>query len=142
MAFCRVFFNFIHLRIWKWLRQKNYFKKLNIHKGPTPLPFFGNILTIFGKGVADADLEWTKKYGKVFGIFEGSQPVIMVADTKFLKAVTIKNFNNFRNRRRLEGFASEEPFRSFLTVLEDDEWKSVRAIVTTTFTSGKLKAVI
>ena len=28
-----------------------------------------------------------------------------------------------------------------MTVLKDDEWKSVRAILTTTFTSGKLKSV-
>ena len=34
-----------------------------------------------------------------------------------------------------------EPFNAFLTNLKDEAWKNVRAIVTTTFTSGKLKNV-
>lgn len=89
-----------------------------------------------------ADLEWSKKYGKVFGIFEGSQPIIMIGEPKILKAIMIKNFNCFRNRRRLEILSTMEPFKSFMTLLQDDEWKSVRSIVTTTFTSGKLKSVV
>jgi hypothetical protein len=40
----------------------------------------------------------------------------------------------------LESFKIE-PIDKFLTVLKDDEWKNVRAILTTTFTSGKLKSV-
>ena len=34
-----------------------------------------------------------------------------------------------------------EPIDKFLTVLKGEEWKSIRSIVTTTFTSGKLKTV-
>lgn len=29
-----------------------------------------------------------------------------------------------------------------MTILKDEEWKNVRAIVSTAFTSGKLKSVI
>lgn len=38
----------------------------------------------------------------------------------------------------LEGLLIE-PADKFLTVLKDEEWKNVRSILTTTFTSGKLK---
>lgn len=34
-----------------------------------------------------------------------------------------------------------EPFSKFLTIIKDEEWKNVRAIVTTNLTSGKLKSV-
>jgi hypothetical protein len=34
-----------------------------------------------------------------------------------------------------------EPFSKFLSNLKDDEWKNVRSIISTTFTSGKLKLV-
>lgn len=35
-----------------------------------------------------------------------------------------------------------EPTDKFMTVLKDEEWKNARAIVTTAFTSGKIKSVI
>lgn len=34
------------------------------------------------------------------------------------------------------------PINKFLVSLKDDEWKNARSIVTTSFTSGKLKSVI
>lgn len=35
-----------------------------------------------------------------------------------------------------------EPMDKFLTAIKDDEWKNVRSLVSTTFTSGKLKSVM
>ncbi len=34
------------------------------------------------------------------------------------------------------------PFDKFLTNVKNEEWKNMRSIVTTTFSSGKLKSVI
>lgn len=34
-----------------------------------------------------------------------------------------------------------EPFDKAISLLKDDEWKNARAILSTTFTSGKLKGV-
>jgi hypothetical protein len=34
-----------------------------------------------------------------------------------------------------------DPFKNFLFILKDEAWKNARAIVTTTFTTGKLKNV-
>ncbi len=36
---------------------------------------------------------------------------------------------------------SIDPMDKFLNVLKNDEWKNVRSIVTTTFTTAKLKKV-
>lgn len=35
-----------------------------------------------------------------------------------------------------------DPMDKFISNLKDDEWKNVRAILSTTFTSGKLKEVL
>jgi hypothetical protein len=39
------------------------------------------------------------KYGKIVGVFEGSTPVIMTTDVAFMKAVMVKDFAHFVNRR-------------------------------------------
>lgn len=74
------------------------FKKLNI-PGPTPLPVVGNMLKLIKNGFVKHDVEIMKKYGRVVGYFEGSTPVVLTTDTKFIKNVMIKDFNCFVNRR-------------------------------------------
>nr|UOU03276.1 cytochrome P450 3044B1 [Brachionus rubens] len=123
----------------KWYRMRNYFAKFNI-PGPKPLPVIGNFHHIMKRGMPYNDLEMTKIYGKTFGYFEGSTPVVQTIDLTLLKSLLIKDFGVFTNRRQIEA-AMFEPFDHFLSIIKDDEWKSVRAILSTTFTSGKLKSM-
>lgn len=121
----------------KWLKHKRFFKDQNI-PGPMPVPVFGNFLDVISKGLLGHDFELMQKYGKVCGAFEGGTPVLMTSDPEFIKTVMIKDFNYFVNRRVFELLAVE-PADKFLTVLKDEEWKNVRTIVSSVFTSGKLK---
>ena len=50
-------------------------------------------------GISNYDRNIFEKYGKTLGYFEGSQPVILTKDVKFIKAVMIKDFSCFVNRR-------------------------------------------
>uniref|UniRef100_A0A8C0WH06 unspecific monooxygenase n=1 Tax=Castor canadensis TaxID=51338 RepID=A0A8C0WH06_CASCN len=69
------------------------FKKLGI-PGPKPLPFLGTIL-----GFADFDVECYKKYGKMWGLYDGPQPVLAVTDTDMIKTVFVKEcYSVFTNR--------------------------------------------
>ena len=77
---------------------RNYFKNLGI-PGPTPSFLVGNFKEVLKVGIAEYDLNVFKKYGKTVGYFEGTQPVILTKDVKFIKAVMIKDFSNFVNRR-------------------------------------------
>ena len=77
---------------------RNYFNKLGL-KGPKPTFFIGNFGDLMTTGIAQYDIDIFKKYGKTLGYFEGSQPVILTKDVKFIKAVMIKDFSCFVNRR-------------------------------------------
>ena len=77
---------------------KNYFKKLGV-PGPSPKIFVGNFKEMLDNGIANYDLSIFKKYGKTVGYFEGSQPIIITRDVKFINAVLIKDFSHFVNRR-------------------------------------------
>lgn len=116
-----------------------YFSKLKI-PGPRPLPILGNFYDVIKRGLPYNDLALIKKYGRTIGYFEGTTPVVLTADSKFIKSILIKDFKTFANRK-LIGAANIAPFNKFVSLMKDDEWKSVRAILSTMFTSGKLKSV-
>ena len=81
-----------------WIRMRTYYRKYNI-SGPTPMPLFGNLLTVMNKGFDVYDDEILKKYNRVAGYFEGSTPVILISDPKLIKAIGIKDSAHFINRR-------------------------------------------
>ncbi|XP_027383512.1 cytochrome P450 3A24-like isoform X2 [Bos indicus x Bos taurus] len=74
------------------------FKKLGV-PGPRPLPLFGNVLS-YRKGVCEFDEECFKKYGKMWGIFEGKHPLLVITDPDMIKTVLVKEcYSVFTNRR-------------------------------------------
>ncbi|NXA88140.1 CP3AD protein, partial [Melanocharis versteri] len=111
------------------------FKKLGI-PGPRPLPFFGTCLE-YRKGFLEFDTECFKKYGKVWGIYDGRQPTLAVTDPQIIKSVLVKDcYTTFTNRRRtdLAGVLTNA-----ISLAEDEHWKRLRTMLSPTFTSGKLK---
>ncbi|XP_053813963.1 cytochrome P450 3A9-like isoform X1 [Vidua chalybeata] len=111
------------------------FKKLGI-PGPTPLPFIGTSLE-YRKGFLEFDTECFKKYGKIWGIYDGRQPTLAVTDPQIIKSVLVKDcYTTFTNRRRtdLAGVLTNA-----VSLAEDDQWKRLRTVLSPTFTSGKLK---
>ncbi|NXX47805.1 CP3AL protein, partial [Tricholaema leucomelas] len=111
------------------------FKKLGI-PGPRPLPFFGTCLE-YRKGFLEFDNECFQKYGKIWGIYDGRQPVLGVLDPQIIKSVLVKDcYSTFTNRRRVD-LAGE--LQNAVSLAEDDNWKRLRTVLSPTFTSGKLK---
>ncbi|KAM9179256.1 cytochrome P450 3A9-like [Mergus octosetaceus] len=111
------------------------FKKLGI-PGPRPLPFFGTCLE-YRKGFLDFDNECFQKYGKVWGIYDGRQPVLAVLDPKIIKSVLVKEcYSTFTNRRHMD---LAGVLNNSVSLAEDEQWKRLRTVLSPTFTSGKLK---
>ncbi|XP_029291497.1 cytochrome P450 3A40-like [Cottoperca gobio] len=112
-----------------------FFKKIGIH-GPSPMPFIGTFLE-YRKGIHNFDTECYQKYGKMWGLYDGRQPVLAIMDTAMIKTVLVKEcYSVFINRRDL---GLNGPLHDAVSVVEDDEWKRIRSILSPSFTSGRLK---
>ncbi|CAD7683937.1 unnamed protein product [Nyctereutes procyonoides] len=111
------------------------FKKLGI-PGPTPLPFVGTALG-YRNGFSVFDKRCFRKYGRMWGFYDGRQPVLAITDPDMIKTVLVKEcYSVFTNRRSLGpvGF-----MKSAISLSEDEEWKRMRTLLSPTFTTGKLK---
>ncbi|XP_053205344.1 cytochrome P450 3A56-like [Panonychus citri] len=107
--------------------------------GPKPLPLVGNVLDIMFKSSFENELDYVKRYGKIVGVYHGTQPNLLIADPELIKQITVKEFSSFPESF---SFTYKTPVEEkFLSNLYGDEWKRVRSLLTPTFTTGKLKKV-
>ncbi|RDD42460.1 Cytochrome P450 3A24 [Trichoplax sp. H2] len=107
---------------------------------PKPKLIVGNV-TDFGPGNGHiAQLKRLQMYGNIYGTLFFKVPAIWFNDPEMLRTVMVKEFSNFSNRYSLT--KSLGPFSNSLQELKDDDWKRVRTILTTTFSSAKLKSIM
>ncbi|XP_037507674.1 thromboxane-A synthase [Rhipicephalus sanguineus] len=117
----------------------NYFKDLGI-PGPEPSIITGNMNELREKTPTVAYREWIEKYGKVVGYFNGSRPVLLVADLDLLKMIQVKDFQDFIDRSLLfQCKRPPSPHNKSLIQLTGKRWKEVRSVLTPSFTTNKLK---
>ncbi|CAG2169684.1 unnamed protein product [Oppiella nova] len=86
----------------------------------------------------DRLLGYQKKYGKIYGHYMGSIPVLRIADPELIKLILVKDFHVFVDRNIV--WAPKNSIRTRnLNQLCGDDWKRVRSIVTPIFSSGKMR---
>ena len=61
----------------------------------------------------------------------------MITDTEIIKQILVKEFESFSSRREFK--TDTEMFDEFLSVINGDKWKKLRATLSPTFSSGKMK---
>ncbi|XP_066545153.1 cytochrome P450 3A40 isoform X2 [Amia ocellicauda] len=111
------------------------FRKLAV-PGPKPLPFFGTLLE-YRKGFFNFDMDCFKKYGRMWGFYDGRQPVLAVMDTEMIKTILVKEcYSLFTNRRN---FRLNGPLYDAVSIVEDEDWRRIRSVLSPCFTSGRLK---
>ncbi|XP_063053657.1 cytochrome P450 3A30-like [Engraulis encrasicolus] len=111
------------------------FKTLGV-PGPKPVLFFGNMLN-YKKGFHNFDQDCFKKYGKMWGIYDGRQAVLSIMDSELIKTILVKEcYSIFTNRRN---FRLNGPMYDAVSIAEDEDWRRIRSVLSPSFTSGRLK---
>ena len=130
---------FWSVRRYQWL----YLCYQNGVPGPKPNFLFGHFFQTMGREVP-VYKEWIKKFGKTFAIFKNG-PDIVTADAELIHKILVRDFKNFPYRRRLfkKGHLDANPEYECGLVANDisiDRWKEQRSLITTAFTSTKIKS--
>lgn len=117
----------------------NKWKKLGI-PGPEPTIFFGNSLDKFFRNVPEVEQERYEKYGKVYGTYEYSTPILVLGEPEWAKNILVRDFNSFMSR---PSFQSQRQTRTQgLARLDGEKWRKTRNTITPSFTSGKMKLMM
>ncbi|CAF3064566.1 unnamed protein product [Rotaria sp. Silwood2] len=123
---------------WRIHRAYSFFTHLGI-PGPPPRFVFGNFLDILkSKRFSLLLQQWTEKYGRIFGYFEGHTPILVIADPDILQDVFIKSFFKFHSRRDYS-FDDPKSKNIHLFTATNLRWKRQRFVINPTFSSSKLK---
>lgn len=79
---------------------------------------------------------------KFIGFYELMKPTLMVLDKEVIKAVLIKDFDHFVDRRNMTLTSDEDKvMNKFLTNVTGDHWKGIRSVLSPSFTSGRMKGM-
>ncbi|XP_045609181.1 cytochrome P450 9e2 [Procambarus clarkii] len=124
-------------------RRHSYWSRLGV---PTPpyLPVIGHL----HKQLSKSQRRWMyfnevyyKHGGATFcGLYELLRPVLMIGDPNLLKHIFVKDFDHFVDRR-ITTSADESLMNEMLSNKTGDDWKSLRSVMSPTFTSGKMRSM-
>ncbi|XP_055381428.1 uncharacterized protein LOC129612011 [Condylostylus longicornis] len=129
--------------IYKWLTLNyEYFEKLGIPY-VKPKIFMGSFYGFVFKKESFRD-EFLRTYNdfknyKVYGAFEGRNPIYIINDLNLLKKITIKDFEHFKNRRDLVDPEDDPLFGSAISAMKDDKWHDMRVTLSPAFTGNKMR---
>uniref|UniRef100_A0A1I7WY31 Cytochrome p450 n=1 Tax=Heterorhabditis bacteriophora TaxID=37862 RepID=A0A1I7WY31_HETBA len=112
--------------------------------GPKPSLFIGNLPDIakIEYPVTLRIREWTQKYGKVYGFFEGYRKVLVISDLDMLQEMFVKKFDYFYGRKlaAISGNVDDDP-RVHVFESRGSRWKRLRSLANPVFTVNSLKKI-
>ncbi|CAG2107875.1 unnamed protein product [Medioppia subpectinata] len=105
--------------------------------GPKPRLLLGTLYEQLKTPLPILEIQWYEKYGKLYGIYNGSKPTLIVGQPDLIKTILVKDFHNFTDRMVLK---TKHPILDkHLVNARGDDWKRIRAVVSPTFSSGKIR---
>ncbi|XP_065355921.1 cytochrome P450 6a2-like [Calliphora vicina] len=123
-----------------YLRVKYTYWELNGVKQLKTHFLFGNLFKL--KSMNHTELlqevyDTFKGKVKIAGMYFFTKPIAVILDLDVVKAILIKDFNNFEDRMEYKN--SKDVLSTHLFNVERTVWKPLRQKLTPTFTSGKMK---
>lgn len=114
------------------LQDRDYFEKQGVmYLGNRSYAMLYQLLR--GTTIEQNISEWyslmAKKGQKIAGMKEFGVKVLTVTDPELLKAILIKDFDHFKNRREFEVPKEEVLFGKMIFALRDKEWKDLRYVM-------------
>uniref|UniRef100_A0A1I8BAS4 Cytochrome P450 n=1 Tax=Meloidogyne hapla TaxID=6305 RepID=A0A1I8BAS4_MELHA len=124
--------------------KNNYWKNRGI-PGPKPSFLKGNIDLIFGdKNPLSLQLfNWTKKYGRIYGIKNGWINVLVISEPELVKELIIDKFEYF-HARALCPLVGDVDTKSLIHLFaaKGKRWKRLRSIANPAFSISNLKRIM
>jgi cytochrome P450 family 6 len=132
----------VTIAFWKWKYQ--YWKRRNVPYLEPRIPF-GNLTDVIrGKKFIGITLkniyeEMKRRGWKHGGIYTFTKPTYIPMDLDYVRNIMTKDFKYFMDR---DNYVNEnDPLQAHLLNLSGTRWRNLRAKLTPTFTSGKMKAM-
>jgi cytochrome P450 len=124
---------------WTINSRYDYFKRHHI-PGPSPRFFYGHLKEFWSTNTYSKQLqEWTRQYGSIYGLFEGTRPMYVVSDVDFLQEVYIKQFSSFHSRSFPKILQGNNNKKVHLFKATGPKWRRQRHVINPTFSAAKLK---
>ena len=122
----------------------SYFSKRSIPSPPIPSILFGHLTDLWSaKSYSEQLRQWTSQYGSVYGLFEGTRPLYVISDIKFMEEVFVTQFSRFYSRRT--SLANRILGKDNCNVLSTNVaqmWRKQRKILNPTFSGAKMRRLL
>lgn len=119
-------------------RNRNFWKNQNVVQEDFSL-VFGPTLRLLRKTIFEMDRERCKKFGNIFGVYEGGKPTLFVSDPDLVKRVLVKDFHILPNRRQIKFF--DPLLDNMMNIAPVERWRKIRPAASPAFSTGKLRKV-
>ncbi|CAI2327088.1 unnamed protein product [Caenorhabditis sp. 36 PRJEB53466] len=87
-------------------------------------------------------MDWTKKYGSVYGITEGPQKTLVISEPELVNEIFVKQFDNFYGRKSRPIFGdAEKDKRTHMFAAQGKRWKRLRTLSSPSFSNNSLRKV-
>nr|XP_060640769.1 cytochrome P450 2C20-like [Anolis sagrei ordinatus] len=107
------------------------YRKGTMPPGPTPLPIVGNVLQLKGKHWDKAFSKFSEKYGPVFTLYLGTEPVVVLHGYEAIKEALVDQGNDFSDRPKLP-LAEKARKGKGIIFSNGESWQQIRRFTLTT----------
>ncbi|XP_060522639.1 cytochrome P450 9e2-like [Cylas formicarius] len=120
----------------------HYWRDLGVKQSKPWVLFGDNWVTVFRLKSFDEMLVWLYNMypnERYFGIYQFYLPALLIRDPELIKQLTVKDFDHFTDHRGFIDPESDPLWGKNLVALKGQKWKDMRATLSASFTSSKMK---